>query len=378
MKVRGCNGFKINDNLMVLITVPARSVQGGVTAYFQSMQGKIPMRPMYFEVGRVSGDEGMLALIQRLIKTNLDFLNALRSERPDVVHINPSLASKSLFRDGLLLLIATFFGQPVVVFFHGWNPATETSIKNSSLYAFLFKKVFWRADAIIVLARSFKASTLFSGYDGEIFVETTVVDDSLMRSGGEFEVYSCTRDQNHLLFMARIEREKGIHIAIDAFKIAQEKRPDLRLTVAGAGSDLESAKQQVSRLGISGVEFVGYVSGDEKNTVLESAAIMLLPSFHGEGMPQSVLEAMAFRIPVITRPVGGLNDFFENGKMGLLIESTEPGDFAEGILALCDDIELRQAIGEYSHAYAKTHFATGAAANRIANIYKSVHAAAHE
>lgn len=50
---------------------------------------------------------------------------------------------------------------------------------------------------------------------------------------------------------------------------------------------------------------------------------------YGEGMPVSLLEAMAFGFPVVTRPVGGIKDFFENGKHGFLTNSKDPEIFAE-------------------------------------------------
>src|SRR5690554_8211066 len=73
-------------------------------------------------------------------------------------------------------------------------------------------------------------------------------------------------------------------------------------------------------------------------------------------MPTSVLEAMAFGLPIISRPVGGLVDFFEEDKMGYLIESLDPKEYADKIVQLLENNQKMKEIGIYVHIYAKKHF----------------------
>ena len=113
----------------------------------------------------------------------------------------------------------------------------------------------------------------------------------------------------------------------------------MKLQVVGEGNALVEAETYTKNKGIKNVRFTGPLSGDALKTEFINADLYILPTTHGEGMPTSVLEAMAFGIPVITRPVGGLVDFFENGKMGYMIESLEPKDYAEKIELLINDLE---------------------------------------
>ena len=98
--------------------------------------------------------------------------------------------------------------------------------------------------------------------------------------------------------------------------------------------------------------------------------VFILPTYHGEGMPHSVLEAMGFGIPVITRPVGGVIDFFEHGKMGFITESKDPVVLAELIETLVDDAELRREMAIYNFKYTQQRFLSSIVAKRLERIYK--------
>ncbi len=76
------------------------------------------------------------------------------------------------------------------------------------------------------------------------------------------------------------------------------------------------------------MRFLGHVSGAAKTQAFRAADIYLFTSL-AEGMPNSVLEAMAFGLPIVTRPVGGIRDFFEDGRMGYATDSLDSGDYTE-------------------------------------------------
>lgn len=87
-------------------------------------------------------------------------------------------------------------------------------------------------------------------------------------------------------------------------------------------------------------------------------------------MPTTVLEAMAYELPVVTRGVGGLNDFFENEKMGFVSDSKDPAVFASYIEHLILNTEDRLRIGRDNRLYAKERFAANKVAVRIKLIYE--------
>jgi glycosyltransferase involved in cell wall biosynthesis len=175
----------------------------------------------------------------------------------------------------------------------------------------------------------------------------------------------------NVLFLARIEREKGIYEALDAFAILKQTVQHARLIVAGDGPEKVPALEYVREQEIRDVEFVGFVEGKRKIDVLSRAHVYLFPT-HGEGMPTSVLEAMAFCLPIITRPVGGLRDFFEDGRMGFLTDSLDPCVFAALMEELATNTQHRETMGEYNQRYAEKRFIASKVGARVENIYASI------
>jgi glycosyltransferase involved in cell wall biosynthesis len=89
-------------------------------------------------------------------------------------------------------------------------------------------------------------------------------------------------------------------------------------------------------------------------------------------MPNSVLEAMALGMPVITCPVGGLRDFFENGKMGYLVKQKSITDIVEAIEKLIDDRNLGNRISFFNHQYATGRFLAPGVAHYLADVYRQL------
>jgi glycosyltransferase involved in cell wall biosynthesis len=279
------------------------------------------------------------------------------------VHLNPSVVPFALVRDALFLAIAKLFRKRVLVFFHGWNTKDEVLLR-------LLWCIYQRADGFVVLAREFDRTLRALGYRGAIYRESTVFDDTVV--GSVFR--PAFRDGNTftVLFLARVVKEKGIYEALQAYTIAKQEGARIRLVVAGDGSELEAARRYVKEHSLSDVTFTGHISGDVKTSAFESADCYFLPTYHSEGLPGSMVEAMAHGLPVITRPVGGIKDFFEHDKMGLLEGTLEPDRFAGHILRLATDPALRSAMSAYNREYAFTHFAASVAAVRLHSIYAEV------
>jgi glycosyltransferase involved in cell wall biosynthesis len=357
--------------MKVLITVPRLNLPGGVASYFGVLRGELGEDKTFFEIGRTCNEKGVFAVLKRLCLDNLNFWKELNRERYELVHINPSLLSGAFLRDSVLLLLARLYRKPVVVMFHGWDKVFERTVDRHLLW--LFRLVYRRAAAFVVLANEFRDTLKRWSCAQRVFVETTVVDDAMFRCDHEaLRRRRRTSLTFNVLFLARLERQKGIYEAIEAFAILKQTIQHVQLIMAGDGSDRVSVQEYAQKHGIGDVEFVGYVTGKQKVEVLSNAHVYLFPTSYGEGMPTTVLEAMAFGLPVITRPVGGLKDFFEDGRMGHLAESLNPRVFAELIANLAANTLQREAMGEYNQLYAKQRFAASKVASRMEKIYESV------
>ncbi|MBK7630214.1 MAG: glycosyltransferase family 4 protein [Ignavibacteriales bacterium] len=107
--------------------------------------------------------------------------------------------------------------------------------------------------------------------------------------------------------------------AIKAYADINNYKTNYSFIIAGDGKELESVKSYVSENGIEGIVFTGFLTGVSKIKAYLDAHIFLFPTYN-EGMPNSVLEAMACGLPVLNTSVGGIPDIFINEVNGYIID----------------------------------------------------------
>ena len=173
----------------------------------------------------------------------------------------------------------------------------------------------------------------------------------------------------NVLFLARLEESKGVMTALAVHQLLRARGRSVELTIAGDGSAAAAVRQHIKEAAIDGVRLVGYVRGAAKIAALRAADVYLFPTEYGEGLPISILEAMAMQLPVVTRPVGGIADFFVDGEMGFVSESLDPTVFADSVERLMDDERLREWIGVQNRAVVRNHFTGGCVAANLQVIY---------
>ncbi|MBM4355368.1 MAG: glycosyltransferase family 4 protein [Deltaproteobacteria bacterium] len=357
--------------MKILIATPELSMQGGVANFFRTIRPFLGDEAEFFTVGSRSGRESVPATMMRMAGDLWRFRSKLRSGGHDVVHLNPSFVPKALVRDGMFVLAAALSGKRVLVFFHGWDVGLQDRIEG--VLGSLFRATFFRADTIAVLASRFADFLRERGFERPVIVETTAVDEEVFRIP-EDELRRDTGDGKqgnavNVLFLSRVEAAKGVFAALDAFARVRSRLPRVRLLVAGEGPDLEAAKRRVADEGVQDVEFLGYVRGEEKERLFLKSDIYLFPTFYPEGLPISLIEAMAYGLPAVTRPAGGVADFFEHGNMGFMSESEDAGVFADFLEKLVRAPARRREIGAYNRGYAAHRFAASLVARRLLETY---------
>lgn len=340
-----------------LILVPKLNLIGGIANYYDAIRPFLPEDFVYF----VRGSRGLRHKLLRLLVYGYDiirFMVVLVINKPGVVVINTSMGQQSMQRDALFVLLAKrYFRRRVVVFFRGWD---ESFLLREHIPEW-FNKSYMLADKTIVLASKFREQLQSKGYQNPIVVETTVVSkgllDMVIEAGSDKDAFS-------VLFMSRIEENKGIFQVIRAAQILMSSNKKIQFDILGAGSSLQSAKELTNSMGLANVTFHGFVKGTEKARLLKKSDVFLFPSYHGEGMPNAVLEAMASGLPVITTRVGGIEDFFMHEKMGFFIDGSQD-EIVKYVKILGNSPELCQQIGTVNRIYAEKNFLADAVAKRL-------------
>lgn len=347
--------------MKILVNTPSLKSMGGVANHYKGLRAFWTENVMYNTVGKRNATKcgsGKYWLLWDCLK----FIFRLLTFCPDVVLVNPSLGTSALKRDFFFLNVAHALGFKVVVFIHGFNWDYAKTINKKWVV-----RHFNKASLIFVLANAFKEEMKSWGVTSPISLTTTKVDDALLENFNPMK--DKTFSSKNILFLSRIEKAKGVYEAVDAFAILKQKYSDLTLTFVGDGSELKPLKKYVADKDLSDVIFTGRLDGEALKNEYKNALLLLLTT-HGEGMPTVVLEAMAFGLPILTRNVGGLVDFFKNDKMGFITDSLEPKDFADAMVPYIKDKELARKVGAYNAQYAKEHFMASSVARQIENTIK--------
>ncbi len=360
----------------VLIHAPKLSTPGGKQTYYAAVKDHFEDEVSFFFYGGQGKKESKLSKVSRLIHDYRLFYSRLRKERYDLVLLNPSFNLKSFFRDSIFALICYLLGIKFVAFWHGWQWEFEKKIVRRITP--FFRHTFGRASAMIVLAREFEDKIREYGYRRPVHLETTVVDDFIFDYGNMAGPREKQEDAQVLLFLSRIEKVKGIYESIDSFQRIQARYPNTSLNIAGVGDELKAAKQYVIENGIRNVNFLGWITGEQKSQALYHADIYLLPSYHGEGMPCSLLEAMACGLSVVTTNAGGIKDFFLPGKMGLFVRPADTDDLERQLDTLLSDPDLMEKMRSFNASYALEHFRPKLVASRLERIFEQAAPEAQE
>lgn len=147
-----------------------------------------------------------------------------------------------------------------------------------------------------------------------------------------------------LLYVGTWLDRKGIYYLRDGFQIAVQSGTAVSLTVAGCGKKEREIKDFFSTSTRDLIHVLPFVERERMSQVYADHDIFVFPSL-AEGMPLTLLEAMAAGLPVVTTETSGMADVVEDGFDGLLVRPTDAGDLAQAIQRLCDNPKLRVQLG---------------------------------
>ncbi len=133
---------------------------------------------------------------------------------------------------------------------------------------------------------------------------------------------------------ARLAREKGVDVLLEAFAGVARRFPDARLAIAGDGPERASLEQLAHRLDISSrVVFAGWLSPPEMWRLLASAGVAVLPSRLEEGFGMFLLEAALAGCALVGSDLGGIRDTVRPGETGLLVPPDDPAALADALIS---------------------------------------------
>lgn len=155
------------------------------------------------------------------------------------------------------------------------------------------------------------------------------------------------------LYVGRLKRYKGVEVALEALAAARASRPDLRLEIAGRGDDRGRLEGLARALDLGdAVRFLGYVTEEEKRTLLRRAWAVVQPS-PKEGWGITNVEAAACGTPALAADSPGLRESVRHGVTGFLVPYGDAARLAERMLALAGDPALVARLGAAGRTFAE-------------------------
>ena len=316
---------------------PSTSSHGGIAAVVMSWKsaGIFERWPIRYLETHIEGTTlnklrvGCVAILR--------FVILVISNKVTCVHLHVARHT-SFWRKSIFALAAFIMRRPVLLHFHsGGFPAFFHNDCNW-LQKRAIRFVLDHADQLIVLSQSWREILRpISANPHIIVIENFLVPPPEIPD-------EVTRNKHQVLFLGRLNRDKGFFDLLEAIEPLCAEFPSLVLVCGGNGNQAE-VNERIQKLCIeSHVRLLGWISGWSKNTWLSDASFYVLPSYV-EGIPMGVLEAMAWGMPVVASKIGGIPDIIEDGREGLLIK---PGDIAglrDAMRELLQGDDMRRRMG---------------------------------
>lgn len=287
-----------------------------------------------------------------------------RPWRPDVVHAHDWLVAHPA------IALAEFFDVPLISTIH----ATEAGRHSGWVAGRISRQVHavesWlvhESDSLITCSASMsdELTELF----GPGLAETRVIRNGIDCARWPFATRKPRSGPAQLLYLGRLEYEKGIHDAIAALPRIRRTHPGTTLTIAGEGTQLNWLVGQARKHKVlKATSFVGHMNHDELVNLLHTADAAVLPS-HYEPFGIVALEAAATGIPLVTSNVGGLGEAVIDGQTGLSYPPRDVAAMATAVRKVLDDPEAAQRRAIAARERLTSEFEWHSIAGETAQVY---------
>ena len=179
-------------------------------------------------------------------------------------------------------------------------------------------------------------------------------------------------DPPTLLYHGRVDRRKGVLDLLDAVQILRQRGRAVRLAVSGIGPDVDAVQERVAGLGLAGaVDILGIAGYADAPARYHAGDVFVSPTYK-EGFSNTILEAMASGLPIVSCEVVGVVDCLADGRDALLVEPESPGQLADAVDRVLTDDALRHRLAATALDEARTLYSWRARGEQIAGVYQSL------
>ena len=287
--------------------------------------------------------------------------------RPRVVYVDLPKDRLSFTRTSGILLAALAVRARVVGDLAG---AEFEFLRGRGWMRSYARAVLRRLYAIRVLGPSVADGLARHGLRNTVAISNGIADPS-----GAIQVPRAPGDVvNRFLYVGKIAEAKGIGILIDFVRTFRDHGTPFELEIVGEWESAETESRILKAIAENGIEdivrFRGLLVGDEKWDCYRRADLLLHPS-HWDGQPVTILEALAFGVPVVASRVGAIPDTLSSGIDGYLMEDNTAAELARGVRLILGDRAVYAGFSTAARASYLERFSATVFDVRMADLLRS-------
>ena len=328
---------------------------------------------LFYKLGILS--RGVLEVPGNYFEESNRVYNSLSNKQKIDVVISQSTAAYGVYKELTVPYISIIHGTIKSEIKNRW--ASLKTLRNyvrfilvdlsrwSYEYIFKNKQFFDKAQKIIAVSQDLKRNFIsdFNNLENKVVVIPNGVDENIFKPSTEkFEQFT-------ILFIGRMELEKGVDTILKALKI--DKSLPINAIFIGKGIHLDYFKNLSKDLGLQNkVQFLGSIENTKLSEYYSKSHVFVLPSKRVEGHPMTISEAMCSGLPILATNKGGLKELFDNGVEGYFISDEK--SLAEKLDLLYNNKEELSKLSDNSLKKGLHSFSKNAMIGKYINCLKGI------
>ncbi|WP_295621689.1 glycosyltransferase family 4 protein [Chamaesiphon sp. GL140_3_metabinner_50] len=381
-----------NPSLKILMLGTGFDIQGGITSVqkliIEAHVGKVARckngEPRHLKIQHVPTIVRGSALqnVMIYVKSIQHLCWKILRQEVDIIHVHFAERGSTL-RKSILIAIGLLFRKSIVLHAHGatyqefydrlpkilqatiaflFGQCSHTIVLSHSWRDYYISKLHLNPDRVTVLYNPVSVPPAIPDRSGRKRLKFVFLG-RIGKRGGPLDLAKS--------LISFPKQDKGAFDLIEAF--AQLPAADLQhveLILAGNG-DLESAQRLIAKFNLTAnISVLEWLDPQQRDELLATADAFVLPSYN-EGLPMSMLEAMAWGLPAIVTPVGGIPEVVRHNRNGLLVEPGNQPQLIQAMQQLINNEALRLSLGRAAR-HSVEHLDINNYINSLANLYATV------
>lgn len=318
-------------DIHVLMCGSDLSIKGGITSVCKQLLQHSWDDDILIEYVPTYKDMSLIDEIRFFNRGLRKIQGLLDSGNIDVVHIHMSF-NGSFFRKRLVARTCKKHGVPVVLHMHGsefkaFYDKCPTFVKHQ------VTDMLQGVDVVLALGEAWEEYYKQIAPEANVVVCPNAVSFAGVRERKRQDTFT-------VVYLGKLIARKGVSDLIDAFGgfLSAHLQNSARLVIAGDGPEESALRSKVAEKNLtSNVDFPGWVDAEGRSRLLEEADCFVLPSYN-EGLPMSMLEAMAVGVTPLVTNVGSVSEALIDGENGIVFEAGDVTALTEGLEKMYSDV----------------------------------------